>query len=395
MRILITTDVVGGVWRYTVTLTRELVDRGHTCAVAVVGDPDDDRLLELPASVHVTSRDLKLEWMQDPWDDLVTGTKWLVDEACRWRPDVVHLNQFAYALGDFPAPTLIVAHSDIRSWFVDVREREAPPEWDRYTELVRSALGAADAVVAPTAYQSGRLAQHYGRTAARVIHNGIRAAPTPADETPTSKRSMILVAGRAWDEAKGIATLDEALDEMGEDAPSVHLVGPLEGPGDESIRVKHLVAHGEVDGSAMHRFYANSRIYVGPSLYEPFGLSPLEAAAQGCALLLSSIGSFRELWHDAARFFEPARPRVLGGRLMDLLETPDTLDELGHKARERARSRYTAQRMTDQYESLYRELIGRNADEQSAELARSSPPETDPQPAETESVHAPGTEPGL
>jgi glycosyltransferase involved in cell wall biosynthesis len=113
-----------------------------------------------------------------------------------------------------------------------------------------------------------------------------------------------------------------------------------------------------VDGGAMHRFYANSRIYVGPSLYEPFGLSPLEAAAQGCALLLSSIGSFRELWHDAAVFFESARPRVLGAQLMDMIETPHRLDELGRKARERARSRYTAQRMTDQYEALYHELAG-------------------------------------
>ena len=366
MRILLTTDVVGGVWRYTVTLVRELVDRGHTCAVAVLGDPDDQRLCELPASVHVTSRELKLEWMQDPWADLEAGTAWLVEEARRWRPDVIHFNQFAYALGEFHAPTLIVAHSDVRSWFVDVREQEAPPQWDRYTDLVRRALGAADAVVAPTAYQSGRLAQHYGRTAARVIHNGIRAAPTPADETPTSKRSMILVAGRAWDEAKGVAVLEEALADLGAEAPSVHVVGPLDGPNGESIRVERLVAHGEVDGGAMHRFYANSRIYVGPSLYEPFGLSPLEAAAQGCALLLSSIGSFRELWHDAARFFEPARPRVLGVRLTEMLEAPHRIDELGRKARERARSRYTADRMSDQYEALYRELTGRGREAERA-----------------------------
>jgi glycogen synthase len=358
MKILLTTDVVGGVWRYTVTLVQELVERGHTCAVAVLGNPSPGQASELPPGVELMSRDLRLEWMPGAEADLAEGTRWLEDAADRWGAELVHLNHYAYAAGDFSAPVLVVAHSDIRSWFVDVRGMEAPERWESYTELVRLGLNAADAVVAPTAYQSGRLAQHYGRTAARVIHNGIRMPPPARDELPASQRPLVLVAGRAWDEAKGIALLDEALDELGAAAPSVHLVGPLEGPGQERIRVRNLVSHGEVPGEAMARFYGNAAVYIGPSHYEPFGLTPLEAAAHGCSLLLSGIGSFRELWTGAATFFEPGSARDLGVRLMNLLEDPVAVDEAAANARDRARSRYTAGEMTDRYEALYQTMAG-------------------------------------
>jgi glycogen synthase len=195
-----------------------------------------------------------------------------------------------------------------------------------------------------------------------VIHNGIHLRPVAEEERPASQRPLVLVAARAWDEAKGIAVLDEALELLGADAPSIHLVGPTEGPGGERIRVRNLVPHGEVPGEAMARFYDNAGVYIAPSLYEPFGLTPLEAASHGCALLLSGIGSFRELWNGTATFFEPGSPRDLGVRLINLLEDALAMDVQAAEARARARAAYTAERMTDRYESLYRELTGAPGD---------------------------------
>lgn len=375
MRILLTTDLIGGVWRYTVTLVRELTARGHTCAVAVIGIPSDEQTAELPAGVEVMSRELRLEWMLDAAPDLEVGTGWVSTLARRWGADLVHLNHFAYAVGAFDAPVLVVAHNDLRSWFADVRGIEAPAGRDEYTALVRAGLAAADAVVAPTAYQSGRLAQHYGRTAARVIHNGIHLPPPARDERAASERPLVLVAGRAWDEAKGIAVLDEAIEVLGAEGPSIHLVGPTEGPAGEQIRVRNLVPHGEVPGDAMARFYQNAGVYIAPSLYEPFGLTPLEAAAHGCALLLSGIGSFRELWNGAATFFEPGSPRDLAVRLVNLVEDAAALDAQATAGRARARSAYTAERMADRYEALYRELTG---------MAGDTPPGREPAPVEVQ-----------
>lgn len=373
MRILLTTDVVGGVWRYTVTLVRELTDRGHACAVAILGDPDEGKLAELPEGVETFSSRFSLEWMPGGVAEVEPATEWLVERAGEWRPDVVHLNQFAYAVGDYAAPVIVVAHSDVLSWFAEVRAQSAPADWSTYRDVVREGLRAADVVVAPTAYQSGLLARHYGRSAVRVIHNGIRLRATDTPASPPSERPLVLVAGRAWDEGKGIAVLDRAIDEMGDAAPSVHLVGPLSGPGGEHIEVEHLETHGEVDAATMERFYTNTRLYVAPSLYEPFGLSPLEAAGHGCALLLSGIGSFRELWTGAAGFFDPPTPHVLANRLRSILEEPEPLDEQAKLARQRARQRYTAERMADRYEALYQEITGTAPDAEAPHLEGAGP----------------------
>ena len=356
MRIFLTTDVVGGVWRYTATLASALTERGHDCAVAIVGRAERERLEELPSQVEVVQRDLRLEWMENGVQDVPAGTEWIADAARRWGADLVHLNQFAYAAGEFEAPVLVVAHSDVLSWFSEVKGTDAPAEWGGYAEAVGKGLAAADVVVAPTAYQAALLERHYGRAGVRVIHNGIQ--PPAAAEPPFEERSMVMVAGRAWDEAKGVAVLEEALEELGEDAPAVHLVGPRTGPEGQEVPVRRLIAHGEVPGEAMERFYGNARLYIGTSLYEPFGLSPLEAAAHGSALLLSGIGSFRELWGDVATFFESGDSSDLARRLVDLLADEDALAQQAQAARVRARTCYTRDRMVDAYEALYREMVG-------------------------------------
>lgn len=359
MRILLTTDVVGGVWGYTLTLVRELVGRGHSCAVAVIGDPSEDRLHSLPDGVEVFQRDFRLEWLPGGLEDVEPATAWLVETAAEWGADVVHLNQFAYGTGDFSAPVLVVAHSDVLSWLEEVRGVQDPEEWAQYRAAIRRGLLGADGIVAPTSYQAERVTRHYGASPVRVIHNGIRPPALDPEIPPASGRPLVLVAGRGWDAAKGIEILDRALEAMGDAAPSVHMVGPLGGPAGERLEVSRLVIHGEVDPATMERFYGNTRLYVSPSIYEPFGLCPLEAAGHGCGLLLSGIGSFRELWTGAADFFEPLRPDVLAQSLAAALADPDRLDERAGQAVKRARERYSAERMTDQYESLYRELSAR------------------------------------
>jgi glycogen synthase len=52
-------------------------------------------------------------------------------------------------------------------------------------------------------------------------------------------------------------------------------------------------------------WYARASIYALPARYEPFGLSALEAALSGCALILGDIPSLREVWLEAAPYVSP------------------------------------------------------------------------------------------
>jgi glycosyltransferase involved in cell wall biosynthesis len=358
MRVFLTTDTVGGVWDYTATLASELRDAGHSVFVAVVGEADSARLAQLPPGARVAARAYRLEWMPAAADDVRAAGVWLSTLAREWGAEVAHLNQFAYAVHDFGAPTLVVAHSDVLSWFSETLGQAPGPEWAEYEGWVRAGLEAADLVVAPSTYQAELTARHFGRRVDRVIHNGVRPTPAPP---PAPRHRMALTAGRAWDEAKGVDVVDAAAALLRESGPPVHLFGPESGSNGERAGARNLVRHGRIPHEELVDWMGRASLYVAASRYEPFGLAPLEAALQGCALVLSDIGSFRELWDGCAAFFPSGDAAALADTLALLDRTPVRRAALARAARERAVAEYGAGRFGERYVAEYEELVGKGS----------------------------------
>lgn len=354
MKILLTTDTVGGVWDHTVTLARELDAAGHEVLVAVIGEPRDERLAALPTGVQVVWRAYRLEWMQDCADDVQAAGEWLAGLADVWGPDVVHLNQVAYGVRAFPAPVLVAVHSDVLSWWTHVNGCEAPAEaWGEYGRWLRAGLRNADAVVTPTAYQAALVQRYYGAEGTRVIHNGIAfGGAEPAER----REPMVLTVGRLWDRGKGVDVLDEAAALLGDDAPPIHVMGETTAPHGETCSVRNVTAHGRVERAQVDAWMRRATVYAAPSRYEPFGLAPLEAALHGCALVLSDIGTFRELWDGCAEFVPPGDAVALAQAIRRLQGDPARRERLAKAARTRALRRYTAGRMAGEYIQLYEQM---------------------------------------
>jgi glycosyltransferase involved in cell wall biosynthesis len=354
MKVLLTTDTVGGVWDHTVTLARELDAAGHEVLVAVIGEPRDERLAALPTGVQVVWRAYRLEWMQDAAADVRAAAEWLRGLAEVWSADVVHLNQIAYAAADFAAPVLVAVHSDVISWFPHVHGTEAPADdWAAYAGWLRAGLNAADAIVTPTAYQADLVRRYYGMEVTRVIHNGIQF---DGEEPQPRERGLVLSVGRLWDRGKGVDLLDDAARLLGGDAPDIHVIGETVAPHGETFSVRHVTAHGRVERAQVDEWMRRAAIYVAPSRYEPFGLAPLEAALHGCALVLSDIGTFRELWDGCAEFFPSGDAAALAGAIRRVCDDPVRRERLARAAATRAARRYTARRMASDYIDLYHQM---------------------------------------
>jgi glycogen(starch) synthase len=355
MKILLTTDTVGGVWDHTVTLARELDAAGHEVLVAVIGEPRDERLAALPAGVQVVWRPYRLEWMQDAADDVRAAGMWLLGLAEVWSPDVVHLNQIAYATEEFGSPVLVAVHSDVISWWPHVNGVEAPmDEWGAYRQWLRAGLRAADAVVTPTAYQGALVMRYYGMEITRVIRNGIHFQ----DDDPRPREGgIVLSVGRLWDRGKGVDLLDEAAALLGDEAPEIHVIGETVAPHGETFSVRNVTAHGRVERAQVDEWMRRASVYVAPSRYEPFGLAPLEAALHGCALVLSDIGTFRELWDGCAEFFPSGDALALAQAIRRVCNDDARRGRLARAAATRAARRYTARRMASEYIDLYQQMI--------------------------------------
>jgi glycosyltransferase involved in cell wall biosynthesis len=356
MKVLLTADTVGGVWDHAVVLARALARTGHEVLVAVIGEPHSRPLARLPDGVQVVWRSYRLEWMADAGADVRAAGEWLSSLADAWRPEVVHLNQMAYAVHPFSAPVLVAVHSDVLSWWLEVLgEPDAARRNPEYARWTRAGLAAADAVVAPTEYQAALVRRQYRVGDVRVIHNGLPGGGAPRAE----REAVALGAGRAWDAGKGMDVLDAAAGLLDDPAFPVHVVGDVEGPGGEHFRARHLVMHGRVEREEVDRRMSHAAVFVSASRYEPFGLGPLEAALHGCALVLSDIGSYRELWDGCAAFFPRGDAAALAAALRRLRDDPDRRASLARAARTRAVRRYTDAAMARAYASLYRELAGR------------------------------------
>jgi len=98
-RVLMTTDAVGGVWRYAIDLGRALLLRGVRTTIAVMGPvPSARQLQEVSrAGLDIAVRPCRLEWMPDPWDDVQHAGTWLLALERSIRPDIVHLNGYVHA----------------------------------------------------------------------------------------------------------------------------------------------------------------------------------------------------------------------------------------------------------------------------------------------------------
>ena len=134
-RILMTADTMGGVWTYAVELARVLVGDGLEVGLATMGallQQEQREEIGQLAGLSLFESSFKLEWMEDPWEDIARAGSWLLAIEDDFRPDVIHLNGYAHGCLPWKAPTLVVGHSCVISWWEAVHGEQAPAVWDRY-----------------------------------------------------------------------------------------------------------------------------------------------------------------------------------------------------------------------------------------------------------------------
>ena len=346
-----TADAVGGVWTYALELVDALAQHGFGVTLAVMGgglSEGQRREAKASAAEAVHESSFALEWMSEPWREVEQAGGWLLDLAEQTRPDVVHLNGYVHAGLRWNAPTMVVAHSCVLSWWAAVRAEPAPPAWDEYRRRVSAGLAAASAVVAPTAAMLAELRRWYGLDGGEVIPNCRRSGWV----TEAAKEPFVVGAGRVWDDAKNLRALDRAAARL--DWPVV-VAGDRTSPqgGNQRLRAAH--ATGALPFDELAGLLGRAAVFALPARYEPFGLGPLEAAHSGCALVLGDIPSLREVWGDAATYVHPDDEDGLVRALDDLLGDPAHAAGRGVDARRRA-ARYSPAATAAAYLDAYGRL---------------------------------------
>lgn len=167
--------------------------------------------------------------------------------------------------------------------------------------------------------------------------------------TPQIQRSPYLLMVGSSSPHKNLALVIQAFEQLS--APDLQLViaggaFPRVFQNANQIDPRAAVTLGYVTDAQLKSLYTHAIGLIFPSLYEGFGLPPLEAMACGCPVIASDHASIPEVCGDAALYFDPTRASDLVAKLRAFLSDPTLQVSLREKGLARAKS-FTWQRAAE------------------------------------------------
>lgn len=369
MHVLVTTDTLSGVWTYTQELVTGLINRGVRVTLVSFGDIPLGQQTSWMESLHgldYRPTAFRLDWMQEGQQDFEESSRYLTALVKELRPDLLHLNQLCHGALPVETPRVLVAHGDLITWWLAVHGREPKPSrwltW--YRDTLSRSITEANMVVASSAWMLSAIEACYGEPRSTgLIHHG----RNPILFNPyVSKNDYVLAIGRLVDPSKQVSLLTQHSHPVpvcivdADDRPAA-----LESPICTGVKLDLDLANISLKGpqteAQLRMLYSRAAIFVASSRYEPLGLSLLEAALSRCAIVANDTSFFREIWGDAAIYFEADDAESLAHVIRRLHEQRDLCRGYGARAFQRAREHFTAQRMVDSYLQLYQHTLASQA----------------------------------
>lgn len=308
-----------------------------------------------------------------------------------WREklDLMHFPHFNVPLLA-PAPFVVTIHDLILTHFPTLRATTRSALVYRLKDLayrlvIRTALRRAEKVITVSEFTKQDIIARFRIAPEKIavtlegVTNLARGSDTlfvsKLDRKETLDRyhipdKFLLYVGNAYPH-KNLDALLEAFKVLSDRRPGLRLVlvGKIDHfyqriqakaralglwrPDDSSSAV---IFPGYVPDEQLEVLYASARLYIFPSLYEGFGLPPLEAMAQSCPVVSSDRASMPEILGEAASYFNPEKPQEMIAAMEAVLDNPDKQETMKMLGRERAK-RYSWLECARQTWQIYKSVL--------------------------------------
>jgi glycosyltransferase involved in cell wall biosynthesis len=332
---------------YAVNLLRALVEdpSGDTYQVLT---PHPDRLRSIlalpPAATIVRVR---------PGASVLRIPFGIPNAVRRHRSDVLHVSYVAPPA--VACPTVVTVH-DLS--YLAYPESLSPRARLILRLLVPASVRRAARVIAVSRFTRDELVRRYGIAEEKiaVIHEAAGPAfrvleDARSRQLPDGVTEPFVLAVGNLEPRKNLARLIEAFATIAREpgvSAKLVLVGKSKG---ESASLAQLVERlglrervvftGFVEEAELILLYNRAALFVYPSLYEGFGLPPLEAMACGCPVVASNVTAMPEVLGDAALLVDPASARDLAAAIRKLLIGRDGPDLRSRGRRQAAKYSWT------------------------------------------------------
>jgi glycosyltransferase involved in cell wall biosynthesis len=358
--------VIGGVEEVVRKVAEYVASRGYETYVITYNRLRNNGIGSLPREeeingVHVIRLKPDLTWSHGTYSsELPQAIKSL-------KPDIVHVHVWRHP------HVFQVAHLRRKLGFKAVLHGHAPFHklnqlgiitWT-YHRLIdtlgRGHLRAYNVYIALTPHEAERVRALGLAGNVVVIPNGVDEDRCPSNDA--DRGHTVLYLGRI-SKSKNLDLLIKAMICVTKEVRETELImaGPDEGiaqrlikyAGERGVNAKYL---GQVGKEEKHRLYMMSALYALPSIYEPFGITLLEAGIHGTPSVITGEGgqTYAAPPNRASLWARP-NPKDYADAVITLLTDKELWKKLSQGAREWAQQ-HIWNRILPKYEKLYNELI--------------------------------------
>jgi len=268
--------------------------------------------------------------------------------------DLMHFPHFNVPLY-CPRPFVVTIHDLILLHFPTLRSTTLSPLFYRfkfwvYKKVIHLALKRARRILAVSKFTKEDILKNYpvAKGKISVIYE---AADIPEEKSSSLDgkildkygiiKPYLLYAGNAYPH-KNLENLLLGFREVSKERLNLFLV--LVGKKDyfykrlvkeaKNLDLKKVIFTGQVTDLELEEIYRNAEAYIFPSLYEGFGLPPLEAMARNVPVIASDHESLKEILGDNAHFFDAREPKNIAEAVLEIIADEEKKNALRKKGRE-------------------------------------------------------------
>lgn len=309
-----------------------------------------------------------------------------------WRAklNLIHFPHFNVPLLT-PSPFIVTIHDLILTKFPSRRASMLPPllYWIKqaaYRLVVRTAVKRARAIITVSEFTKKDIVDQFSAPPEKIyityegVVNFHQSVANQNDESSILKgygitEPFLLYVGNAYPH-KNLSRLLSAYSEVRNSCPELSLV--MVGKNDyfyERVRAEadtlglyevssgigKIVFPGYVPDLELGTLYRKALLYVFPSLYEGFGLPPLEAMSCSCPVASSNQASLPEILGKAAIYFNPYKVSDISSVVTDLAADNNRRAEMARAGKEHVK-KFSWQRCAEQTFAIYLKSISNNAE---------------------------------
>lgn len=207
-----------------------------------------------------------------------------------------------------------------------------------YRFMIPRIMRSAKKVITVSEFSKSEIVKYYGinREKIDVVYNAVGADFRKKEDEKLKKQKYILAVSSLNYRKNFLAVLKAfSILEKTDKETALYIIGDLKNTNFAGVDIEQYKKDqrinflGRVSDNELIRYYSNAAAFIYPSIYEGFGIPPLEAQRCGCKVIIADIPPLREVVADSGLYCNPYDVNDIANKMMSSITDSNDLSNKG------------------------------------------------------------------